>query len=62
MSEHRTHDRPDTAAADAPADTRHGGWWSKIIPRFLGVAPVAVWGAELEDDDSPQERPQKAVG
>jgi hypothetical protein len=58
MSEHRTHARPDTAAADA----REGGWWSKFVPLFLGVPPVAVWGAELEDDDSPQERPQKAVG
>jgi hypothetical protein len=52
MGENSTQDRRASGSA-APK----GGWWWKFTALFMGVPPVAVWGAEEEVE---QERAAKA--
>jgi hypothetical protein len=40
----------DEQKADSP-DTPRSGWWWKFVALFLGVPPVAVWGAEEEVEE-----------
>jgi hypothetical protein len=53
MGEKNTEER-GASGSEAP----RSGWWWKLTALFMGVPPVAVWGAEEEVEQERASKPK----